>query len=128
MSDRTYDSRYVYGFCTWHDSVHKAGNTGPQKFIINGREIQSAGLPCCPFCGSMLMQVGHKKIFFRGAEEHNKKYPGYLDYITWNQGRCFPNFDVSIAAYNKETGNSFTKESFGFKKEEEEIKNEMPSV
>lgn len=76
MSDLILDNRYVYGFCTWHDSVYKAGNTGPQKMNINGREIEFAGLPCCPFCGSMLLELQNKEIFFEGAKEHDKKYPG----------------------------------------------------
>jgi len=66
------------------------------------------------------MELAHKKAFFDGAVEHDKTHPGYLAYCEWGQGKCFPNFDVSIAVYNKETGNSFTKDSFGFGKKEDE--------
>ena len=118
MSDRNYDSRYVYAVgCTWHDSIHKVGNTGPSNMIINDREIKSVGLPCCPFCGSMLFEVPNKKDFFLGAEEHDKKYPGYLKYVMWTQGKCFSNTSEAISAFNSETGCNYTEESFGFNKE-----------
>ena len=108
------DTRYVYGFCTWHDSIHKAGSTGPQKMMVNGRQITSAGLPCCPMCGSMLCEVSDKKIWDEGVAEHEKMHPGYAAYVKWTQGRCFPNLDAALAAYNRVHGFNKTREDFGF--------------
>ena len=120
MSDRTYDSRYCYSVgCTWHDSIHKVGNTGPSKMLINGRPVESNGLPCCPFCGSMLFETEHKKNFFESAAKHAETHPGYLEFVEWSQGKCFRDFDASIAAYNKFAGTSHTRESFGFAAKEE---------
>ena len=77
---------YSVGCCWWTSFPEDMGNTQkqlgyPNGMIIknrNGSEtetINSPGLPCCPHCGSMLMQAPLKK-FIDSAEKQEKHYDG----------------------------------------------------
>jgi hypothetical protein len=87
------DTRYVYGFCTWHNTIDKVGMSG--------------SLPCCPKCGSMLMELPNEDSWWINVREFDKTHPGYLELIKWGQGKCFPNLIDLIEAYNKSTGSNF---------------------
>ncbi len=68
----------VYGVgCVWWDSIDKA--------VLNG-----AGLPSCPHCGSLLMQVPSIEAWWRGVDkfeaEGNKNYRVLMELL---RGRCF---------------------------------------
>jgi len=89
-----FDNRFVYGFCSFVGSIHQVGN--------------SDGLPCCPHCGSMLLELPTKEDYLTGVPEYDKKHPGYAEFVNWNieasKTRCFPSLAKAIEIYNKETG------------------------
>lgn len=76
------DRRIVYGFrCSWWGSVTEAGRT-------------ASGLPGCPQCSGVLMEVEDAGVWWRGVDE--AEAAGRRDYrafITWLQGKCYPTLD-----------------------------------
>lgn len=99
----TGDTRYVYGFCTWHDNITNIGSTKPE--LVNGRGPYS--LPCCPHCGSMLLEVPTEAIWWDGVKAYDKTNPGYEALLRWGKGKCFPNIGALVIAYNEATGAGF---------------------
>lgn len=88
MSGKT-DTRIVYGaLCIWWDSIHKATRN-------------AVGLPCCPHCSGVLMEVPDEKTWWDPIKEHAKKEnkPEYVDLWKWMQGRCFKTFKDAEQAY-----------------------------
>jgi len=94
MSDRK-DTRIVYGVgCTWWDSIYKVGHTPP----MNGHR-----LPCCPHCGSVLMELPDEAAWWKGVDRYEAdKEPGYRKLVEWQRGKCFPNMGVARVAYAAE--------------------------
>ncbi len=86
------DTRIVYGVgCTWWDSIYNVGHTTP----MNGH-----ALPCCPHCGSLLMELRDEATWWKGVDQHEAKgNPGYRKMIEWLRGRCFPNYGIAKIAY-----------------------------
>ena len=86
------DDRIVYGFnCVWWDGIEKVASRG--------------GLPCCPHCGGMLMEMPTPKQWWDGVEIYEKNgHPGYRSFIEWLKGKCFPNRDAAKAAYEAKPG------------------------
>lgn len=79
----------VYGAtCVWWDSIDKAA-TKP-----------GSGLPCCPHCGSVLLQV-EEGSWWQGVDTHAEKESGYREFIEWSRGRCFPTLAVARKAYER---------------------------
>lgn len=98
MPDRPADPRIVYGArCTWWDSIDKVATTGPGR----------SGLPCCPRCGGVLMEVAGLSAWWAGATTYEEKNPGYRAFLEWARGRCYPNFGDASAAYRAATGAPF---------------------
>ncbi len=90
------ESRHVYGAaCTWHDREENAGKTKPR--IIAG---QSISLPCCPHCGSALLEMSADE-WWALARKNDRSQPGYEDMLRWSQGKCFPDFDTLQNAYRQ---------------------------
>lgn len=83
------DTRVVYGAgCVWWDSIHNAGSNG--------------GLPSCPYCGSMLFEMESEKKWLGLAQKYEKAgHSGYVDFIKWLKGKCYPNYDAARSAYKK---------------------------
>ena len=71
-------ARIVYGAnCTWWDSISKASQ------LPNG-------IPCCPFCKSVLFEFPTLAAFMEGAEKYEADgHPGYRELLTWQRGKCF---------------------------------------
>lgn len=90
------DTRYVYSSgCTWNESIHKVSKT--------------RSLPCCPHCGSVLFELDSEDEWLKGAAKYDKDHPGYLDFIKWLKGKCFPGLGmaglrVALKKYQKKTG------------------------
>lgn len=80
--------RIVYGAgCTWWDSIDKVKTT-------------PSGLPCCPKCGGVLLEVENEEVWWSGAEDYEREsVPGYKTFLVWSRGRCFRTFPESWAAY-----------------------------
>lgn len=83
----------VYGVgCAWWDSIDKAGS-----------RPGSVPLPCCPHCGSMLLQTSESD-WWRGATKQDAEQPGYLETLRWSQGRCFKTWADAKAAHAADLG------------------------
>ncbi len=82
----------VYGAgCAWWDSIDKAGR----------RSGGGMPLPCCPHCGSVLMQTSESD-WWSGAAKQDAEQPGYLDTLRWSRGRCFKTWAEAKAAHAAE--------------------------
>lgn len=61
--------------------------------------------PCCPHCGSLLMQVDSEKKWFEGVDEFEKNgHPNYRAMLIWSRGKCFKNLEEMTQAYKAEAG------------------------
>lgn len=85
------DTRIVYGaVCSWWDSIDKVAS-------------KPSGLPCCPECGGPLFEVATPEDWWAGAWRYQaESEPGYVLFLEWLRGRCFPGrdgLDRARAAY-----------------------------
>lgn len=86
------DTRIVYGVrCTWWDSIAKVATL-------------DSGIPCCPHCRGVLMEVPDFKTWNRNVEKHAKRsgdaeYPAF---IRWLRGRCLPTATKAREHFNRE--------------------------
>ncbi len=74
------DNRHVYSAsCSWNGPIAKVGSNG--------------GLPACPHCGSMLLEMDADE-WARGVAEYaeSKSDPRYPKFIEWmaTRGKCSP--------------------------------------
>lgn len=85
----------VYGAnCCWWDYIENAGS------------IETPGghnLPCCPHCGSVLLQINEKE-WWEAAQryEKDKPEPGYVEFIRWLRGKCFKRIGLAKFSYDVE--------------------------
>jgi hypothetical protein len=80
--------KIVYGArCSWWDDINKA----------NKNEV---GLPCCPFCGSVLFETDLESWNVAIAV-HDKKHPGYKKVVQWMKGKCFLSYEVAQKEYDR---------------------------
>jgi hypothetical protein len=72
------DMRIVYGAgCSWWDSIDKIAKT-------------QSGLPCCPYCASVLYEVPSESLWWAAVDRRLDGDPGYHKFIEWLRGKCFP--------------------------------------
>lgn len=80
---------HVYGAtCAWHGPIEQTGRIGP-------------GIPCCPHCRGVLLQIDESK-WLSGAERHEtENFPRYREFLDWinAQPRCYENADEAEAAW-----------------------------
>lgn len=96
----------VYGAtCTWWDEKEKA-------VVPPGRSI-----PGCPHCQSVLFEQD-KAVWLRQIEEHDRRNPGYKDFMLWLKGKCHPNLKNAQFEY------SIYKEAKQWEEKAEKKKNE----
>lgn len=77
MDEPLVDSRIVFSAtdCGWWDSIEKA-STLP------------TGIPCCPFCRSVLMEC-KEQDWWDGARQYEKNgHPGYVADLKAKRGIC----------------------------------------
>jgi hypothetical protein len=81
------DTRIVYGAgCLWWDNVEKAASRG--------------GIPCCPFCGSVLFEVSDQKIWDEWAKRFEEDgHPNYTKLLTFMRGKCFKKMEDAEKAF-----------------------------
>jgi len=39
--------------------------------------------------------------WWEGVQKHDKSNPGYVDFVKWMKGRCFPTFQIADQIYKK---------------------------
>ncbi len=83
------DERIIYGFCTWWDSIDKAGDKG---------------IPCCPKCKSNLFEMESIEIWNAKVAGFDYNHKGYKNFIDWLRGKCFKTYKMAYANYQEETG------------------------
>lgn len=86
--------RYCYGArCTWHGRISQVGKL-------------EDGLPCCPFCQSVLFEVPTEREWWEGVSKYTEAHSGYRAMLEWQvaQNKCFPTFDVLRLEYATATG------------------------
>ncbi len=90
------DPRIVYGAkCAWWDSIDKAGKIGPLN------------IPCCPHCKGVLYEMDSEAEWWKGADEYEKKEPGYRKFMEWLRGKCFKTFEEARQKYAELTRQEF---------------------
>ena len=97
--------------CAWHGPIEKVGKLEmPPMELKNARggnpiQIPSSGLPCCPYCKSVLFQI-EEENWLKGVIQHNISHPGYAELVAWmeKQPRCYPTYKEAAFAFEKETG------------------------
>lgn len=94
------DTRIVYGAtCTWWDSILKVGSRSMNVYL-DSRAAVGVSIPCCPLCGGMLFEMPNEDAFLKGAIEHEAKgHPGYVQFVRWARGKCYPSYEAAEAAY-----------------------------
>ncbi len=98
---RIVDTRIVYGFrCVWWDGIEQVGK-------MKGGDGPLGSLPCCPHCGSPLMQMDSPAQWWDGVAKHEVNgHPGYRAFIEWLKGKCYPTIQAAAEAYNAKPGRS----------------------
>jgi hypothetical protein len=91
------DTRIVYGArCTWWDGIEKIGR------ITAGN---GATLPCCPHCRSVLYEMPDPETWWSGARKYQDAgHAGYVAFVEWMKGKCFPNIQEAKAVYEAKPG------------------------
>lgn len=99
------DSRVAYGArCTWWDSIDKVGTFAPKR----PGGVRGTALPVCPFCRGTLFEKPDEASWLADAEAFDKNgHEGYLAFVLWSRGKCFPGPASARAAYVSETGKDF---------------------
>jgi alkyl hydroperoxide reductase subunit AhpF len=92
------DTRVVYGArCFWWGDIQDVG-----LLKMPGESAIRGDLPCCPHCRSPLFEVDDEATFLAGAEKYEADgHPGYVEFIKWSKGRCFPSLVAAQQAYER---------------------------
>jgi hypothetical protein len=92
------DERVVYGMrCVWWDGIENVGTLDHKESVH--------GLPCCPFCRGVLMQVDNPKVWWEGVNNYEKAgHPGYRAFMEWLKGKCYPTMRAAQEVYQAKKG------------------------
>ena len=102
------DTRIAYGaMCFWWGPIQSVGTLAvPETMQINGRTVKTGGgggLPCCPVCRGMLLEVPDEATFIARAQKwEDDGHPGYVVFIQWSKGKCFKSLTAAQSAYAAE--------------------------
>lgn len=80
--------------CQWWDDKRKAGS----------KDGTPTGLPCCPQCGGMLFEIDDAKWYESIRRHQERRSPGYVAFMDWVRGKCFPTPGAATFAYRVATG------------------------
>lgn len=75
--------------CAWWDAKSRAGKL-------------SSGLPCCPHCHGVLFEAPMSEWWPEAHAYERNGHPGYVPFLRWLKGRCYPSLDAARAAYESE--------------------------
>ncbi len=83
------DRRIVYGArCSWWGSIDEVSTT-------------ASGLPCCPHCGGVLLEVDSEKEWWAGVDQFEADgHPGYRAFLVWLRGKCRPSVEMARAEFD----------------------------
>lgn len=100
------DRRVVCGVnCTWWGIIQEVAP------IPNMRGSRGKPLPGCPHCHGVLFQFNDMDEWMRKAREfESKDHPGYVEFIQWLRGHCFPSMTIALVEYRLKTGKSVRME------------------
>lgn len=85
----------AYGaHCQWWDDKRKAAT----------KDGTRDGLPCCPHCGGVLFEIDDVDWYKSVRLYDERGHPGYVAFVDWMRGRCFPTQFQATAAYTASTG------------------------
>ncbi len=75
------------------------GTSGKTQFKFGG---DGSGLPCCPHCGSMLMQIDNNEWWAGAVKTEKSGRHNYVAFLRWTekQPRCWPDNAQAALAYN----------------------------
>jgi uncharacterized protein YbaR (Trm112 family) len=60
-------------------------------------------LPCCPKCRGTLYEVESEAQWLSLSQEYEDRgHPGWLAFIQWLKGKCYPTYDHAWAVYQAE--------------------------
>jgi hypothetical protein len=98
----------VYGVnCVWWDSIEKTGRLEVPRRYDTPARMGRPGLPCCPHCGSVLMQIEESKWFANmddyeaGRQPDGVAHPGYRKMMEWGRGKCFRTMSELKRSYDE---------------------------
>jgi hypothetical protein len=89
------DQRIVCGMhCTWWDGIEMArpipGQVGSRGHPLRG----------CPYCHSTLLQLKDPADWWDCQKKYEMKgHDGYVEFISWLKGKCFPDMETAQIAY-----------------------------
>jgi uncharacterized protein YbaR (Trm112 family) len=88
------DRRIAYGaMCAWWGDIKDVGTLS---------DYGDLHLPCCPHCRGTLFEVeSEEKWLELCAEFEANGHPGYVGFIKWLKGKCYPTFEQAQAVYRK---------------------------
>ncbi len=86
------DERIAYGFrCSWWGPIQEVGS-------------KPNGLPCCPRCEGMLLEVSSAQVWWDGVDDQvSFGDTEYRAFIEWLQGKCYPNLMKARETFNRRT-------------------------
>jgi len=86
----TKDDRIVYGAvnCVWWDEIANAGS-------------KPGGLPCCPHCGCVLMEMPRSQWDESVKRYEDSGHPNYSEFVVWLKGKCFPSISKAMEEYER---------------------------
>lgn len=76
--------------CVWWDDKARSGT-------------KASGLPCCPHCGGVLFEAEMTTWWSDAHRYQDEGHPGYVPFLRWLQGKCFPTREAAEAAYATHT-------------------------
>lgn len=96
--------------CAWSGPISAVGLLDTGDIQIAGKTVRNSGLPCCPYCKSVLFQCDESE-WWRGAQEHDLKgHMNYVEFLKWKeaQPRCWQAMEDAAVAFTEATGKPVT--------------------
>ncbi len=88
---------YTYGIgCTFHGPITKVG-----------KHPETEGLPCCPHCNGMLMQVENESAWWAGIQKAEEQgNTNFFVFMKWvgHQEKCWKNVKEAAEAFTNAHG------------------------
>lgn len=96
--------------CSWSGPISAVGFLDTGELTIKKAsgdvKVKSPGLPCCPFCKSVLMQYDEKE-WNDGAVKHEQAgATNYVEFLKWKEAQrtCWKTLASAAVAFTAATG------------------------